>query len=59
MRKGCRTSKYEKACPHYNYGLGRCTYGMVKATCAKIEKPKVGTKAARQVAQVREFYAGF
>jgi len=57
MRKGCRASKNEKACPLYSYSLGRCTLGRVKATCSKIQQPKAGTKAARDAAFVRAFYA--
>lgn len=56
MRKGCRTSKTEKACPNYNYSLGRCMLGKVKATCPLVQQPKSNTKAGRQAQQVRDFY---
>jgi len=56
MRKGCRTSKNEKACPDYSYGLLRCKLGRVKATCFRCEQPKAGTKAAKQAEDVRQLY---
>jgi hypothetical protein len=57
MRKGCRTSKTEKACPNYSYGLSRCVLGKVKATCSLVQQPKAGTKAAKNAEQVRQFYS--
>ena len=57
LRKGCRASKNEKACPNYSYSLGRCIAGRVKFTCDCIKQPKPNTKAGRQAAMVREFYA--
>jgi len=56
MRKGCRTSKTEKACRHYNHSLQRCTLGKVKATCSMVSLPKPGTKAAQQAQEVKDFY---
>ena len=56
MRKGCRTSKTEKACPNYNYSLHRCVLGKVKATCSLIQQPKPNTKADRNTQAVRDFY---
>jgi len=56
MRKGCRTSKTEKACPNYSYSLGRCVLGKVKATCSIVWQPTKG-KAARDAQAVRDFYA--
>jgi hypothetical protein len=56
MRKGCRTSKYEKKCSMYSYPLGRCKLGRVKYTCPLIEQPKKGTKKAREAQQCRDFY---
>ena len=58
MRKGCRTSKTEKACPNYSYSLGRCLLGKVKATCSLVRQPKAGTKASFEADFVRAFYAG-
>lgn len=57
MRKGCRASKTEKACPMYSYSLGRCKLGKVKATCSLVQQPKAGTKAAAEADFVRAFYA--
>lgn len=57
MRKGCRTSKTEKACSNYNYSLGRCVLGKVKATCSLVQQPKPNTKAGRQAQACRDFYA--
>lgn len=59
MRKGCRTSKTEKACPNYSYELQRCVLGKVKAICSLVQQPKAGTKAARQAEDCREFYGMF
>lgn len=59
MRKGCRTSKTEKACPQYSYQLGRCLLGKVKATCLLVQQPKPNTKAGKNAQAVRDFYAGF
>ena len=59
MRKGCRASKYEKACPRYSYDKGRCSLGLVPATCSEIQQPKPGTKAALKAEQVRQFYRKF
>ena len=56
MRKGCRASKYEKACKYYSYALARCKFGRVKATCPRIQQPKPNTKAGRDVVEAREFY---
>lgn len=59
LRKGCRASKYEAACPNYCYSRQRCLLGKVKYTCTKVQQPKVGTKADREARSVREFYAGW
>ena len=56
MRIGCRSSKLEKKCPHYSYGLRRCKLGLVPACCAHIKQPKKGTKKARDAEAVRAFY---
>lgn len=56
MRKGCRTSKTEKACLMYSYQLGRCKLGRVKYTCSLCEQPKAGTKAAVNAAFAQAFY---
>ena len=56
MRKGCRASKNEKKCEYYDYGLGRCRLGKVKATCSLIEQPKSGKKAA-DAKFTRQFYS--
>jgi len=56
MRKGCRSSKYEKKCQHYSYALYRCTLGKVPAICNLIEQPKPGSKADKKAQAVREFY---
>ncbi len=58
MRKGCRTSKTEKACSNYSYGLGRCLDGKVKATCSLVQQPKPNSVAGKRAAMVRDFYAG-
>ena len=57
MRKGCRTSKTEKACSQYSYQLGRCVSGKVKATCSLVQQPKPNTKAGRNAQLCRDFYA--
>ena len=57
LRKGCRTSKTEKACPQYSYQLGRCKLGRVKYTCSLCEQPKQGTKKWREAQQCRAFYS--
>ena len=56
MRRGCRTSKYEKKCSSYDYSLGRCVLGRVKYTCPLIEQPKKGTKKAKEAELVKAFY---
>ena len=56
MRRGCRTSKYEKACSMYSYQLGRCKLGRVKYTCSLCEQPKAGTKKAIDAAMCQAFY---
>ena len=56
LRKGCRASKTERACPEYNYSAGRCKLGRVKYTCHLIAQPKEGTKAHREALQARAFY---
>jgi len=58
-RTSCRASKNQPKCPEYSYSLSRCTLGLVKATCGKIQEPRQGTKAARNAADVRAFYAMF
>ena len=56
LRKGCRTSKFEKKCMYYDYSLGRCTVGKVKYTCELIKQPKEGTKAFKEAQECRAFY---
>jgi len=56
LRKGCRTSKTEKACPDYSYSLGRCILGKVKYTCSKVIQPKPGTKEFGKAQTCRAFY---
>ena len=56
MRKGCRSTKNEKKCTHYDYALLRCKLGRVPATCNLIQQPKPGTKADNRVQAVRDFY---
>ena len=56
LRRGCRSSKYEKKCPSYSYQLGRCVQGRVKYTCPLIQQPKKGTKKAEEAQGVRAFY---
>jgi len=57
MRKGCRTSKTEKACPNYSYSLGRCKLGKVKATCSLVQQSNPNTKVGKNAQAVRDFYA--
>ena len=59
MRKGCRASKSEIACHNYSSCKGRCSLGLVPATCSKIKQPNKGTKAAKRAEEVRSFYQGF
>jgi len=56
MRRGCRASKTETKCQYYDYGLGRCRLGRVKATCVLVEQPKAGTKAAERAQAIRRMY---
>lgn len=56
LRRGCRTSKYEKKCPQYSYQLGRCVLGRVKYTCPLCKQPKKGTKKDAEAQLVRSFY---
>jgi hypothetical protein len=56
MRKGCRSSKFEKKCPNYSYSLYRCTLGLVPYTCPNIEQPRPGTKKAKEANSIRTFY---
>ena len=56
LRKGCRTSKFEKKCMYYDYSKGRCTMGKVKYTCELIKQPKEGTKAFKEAQECRAFY---
>ena len=56
LRKGCRTSKFEKKCMYYDYSLSRCTLGKVKYTCELIKQPKEGTKAFKEAESCRAFY---
>jgi len=57
MRKGCQTSKTEKACPNYSYLLGRCKLGKVKTTCSLVQQPNPNTTAGKNAQTVRDFYA--
>lgn len=56
LRKGCRTSKFEKKCMYYDYPAGRCTLGKVKYTCELIKQPKEGTKSFKEAESCRAFY---
>ena len=56
LRKGCRTSKFEKKCMYYDYSKGRCRLGKVKYTCELIKQPKEGTKAFKEAESCRAFY---
>jgi len=56
LRKGCRTSKFEKKCVYYDYPKGRCTLGKVKYTCELIKQPKEGTKSFKEAESCRAFY---
>ena len=56
LRKGCRTSKFEKKCMYYDYSKGRCTMGKVKYTCELIKQPKEGTKSFKEAESCRAFY---
>lgn len=59
LRKGCRTSKTEKACPQYSYQLQRCKLGKVKYTCSLCEQPKAGTRKGNEAQKCRDFYNGW